>query len=428
MNWDRTDDYLGAGTQASNTLPKLLAHLADLGATRKTLTMGRFDFNRRAASEPTRFGRDGIIDVSPDPKVILNAFGNANSNDVAGVNRDVQLPVALGMAGRVVEAHNKASLLDGQVSWEMGWKTGHGESAEAALRELKRRLPRLFIAVTTVLPNDADRRDLIGEGYQRFQKLKEDGIITVAYVTDNSSPFALRYTLDVQDQFSARAFASLSAAQVHFTRNRSFGEVASAQGDFGTSAGLAVASRPLSVRKGVPGWNIIQRWMSSAPDRGTGDVYNAITEAQIATNEALTNRDCLLIEDRIDYQRKPIFICYTVPFSVADRRAWLAFSGEMRRWLANTYPAACPLFVSGSGVPMPGLTGSYWLQASVFFSLPDIPGPVRKRLHSEGLARRSAPGRGKGGRKDRASDGRVTSMEHDLEEVAVSATQADGRS
>jgi hypothetical protein len=155
--------------------------------------------------------------------------------------------------------------------------------------------------------------------------------------------------------------------------------------------------------KPVPGWEFLRRFNSSIPARGGGDVQTTITQAQLATQQALTQRKSLLIDDVINLEHKPIFVCYTVPIEIRDRKAWLAFSGEIRRWLGNEYPTASPIFVSANGTPDPGLSGTYWIQCSVFFSLPEVPRPIRQRRYSQGLTRRAtrqSPSNHKRGRRN----------------------------
>jgi hypothetical protein len=353
--------------------------------------MGRTEFNRSTAYERTRFNRDGIRDVSPKPTEIMNAFGNANDDDIAAVNRDVQLSVTHDMIGRVLQRRFEVKLVDGQVLWFQGFRTGHGDPAETALRDLKTRSPRTLISMASVLSADRDKRELLPEGHKRWLRLKDAGIIDTVYMGDNNSPFALRNTLEVQDKFLIRGLASLTAAQAHFSINSSLGEIGRRLGEYAAFVGVAAASHPLVVEPTIPGWNLLRKTIPSLPQRGGGSVQNCIIEAQQTTIQALTDRDSQLIEETIDLEHKPVFICYTVPIQLWDRKAWLAFSSEIRRWLGNHYPTAVPIFSSGSGSRDPSFNGSAWLQTTVFFPMPDLPYPIKTLMEGEGLHRRKKP-------------------------------------
>src|SRR3954469_16828910 len=78
----RISNILGGGTLAAHQQPKLRLQADSLGATPTLLTQGRFDFNRATASEPSGFGYDGVLDVSPLPEQLQQAVGNAGSDQI----------------------------------------------------------------------------------------------------------------------------------------------------------------------------------------------------------------------------------------------------------------------------------------------------------------------------------------------------------
>ena len=382
----RITNILGAGTYPNFFLPKLCDACARLGATRGILTIGRFEFNRATASEPTHFGFDGIKDVSPSPDEIRNAIGNANSDEIAESNRDSWEPPAHGMMHKVIRALAEVDLVDGQTLWLQGLRTGHGIPAEEALRELKTRQPRQFITVASTLPDDFEKRDRLRDGHDLFFRLWQEKVIEAAFLLDNTSPFARSFSIDVQDRFEAVALASLLAAQFHFGRNPSFAEVTKSLGDYGAYIGMTFVSRSIAVGKEIPWWKLLRQGISSLPHRGSAPLANVLLEAQTATNLALTEAQAKAIEEPVN-TNIPFYIVYTVPVSRSSSQ-WIEISREIRRWLSNTYPTATPIFASANGTPDPRYPGDYWVQASVLYPLPDVPAPIQKILDQKSLRRR----------------------------------------
>jgi hypothetical protein len=388
----RTTNILGMGTYAVHFENGLWGAFAELKAIHTILTYGRSDFNRGTASAPTAYGQDGVRDVSPHPSEILNAIGFAGSDEIARINRDLWEHVVHAMISKVVQAHSDANLRDGQTLWFQGMKTGHGQPAGAGLSDLKTRLPRNFVVVQSVISDDQDRREMAATGYDLFCGLKEQGIIESTWLLDNQSPFALAFNLEVQDRFHAKAVASVIAAQGQFSRNPSLAEVGRSLGRRSAFAGLAFASRSLVVKE-VRGWSKLreatQKLAGNAtlPVRGYGDVTNVILEAKEATKHAIKNREAHAIDEEIDLGQQ-FFVVYTIPMSVRQTSAWGTIGGEIRRWLANDYPTATPIFASGPGTPDPRFSGSYWLQVSVLYPIPDVPAPIAQILarHSSGGA------------------------------------------
>lgn len=383
---ERITNILGAGTYPHFFIPKLRLANDRLGATRGVLTMGRYEFNRATAHEPTSFGQDGVKDVSPSPDEIRNAIGHAGSDEIAESNRDCWQPVSHAMMHRVLTALAEAGLVDGQTLWFQGLRTGHGVPAEEDLRELKARQPRQFIVVGTTLSEDYEKRDRLREGSDLFYRLWQEKVIEAAILVDNASLFALTHSIDMQDKFEATALASLLAAQFHFGRNPSLAEVARSLGDYGAYLGWAFASRHIVVAKEIHWWRLLRKAVASLPQRGSAEMAQVFLEAQSATKLALTDPAAAAIEEPVNLEL-PFSIVYTVPLPRVSQ-LWIDFSREMRRWLSNTYPKATPIFASGNGTPDHRFPGDYWVQASVLYPLPDVPAPIQRILDQTSLRRR----------------------------------------
>ncbi len=394
----RITSVLGAGTYPAHFEPKLRGPCDELGATRTLLTMGRLELNRATASERTDFGRGGVIDVSPDPAAIVNAVGHLGSDQVAESNRAYWEPLVHAMVHRVVQAHTAARLVDGQTLWLQGFNTGHGLPAADALRSLRQRLDRMFVVAATTMPDSLDKRERLRDGDHRlFVRLKDEGVVECTFLTDNLSPFRLAFSLDTQDQFKARALASLLAAQHQFARNQSLAEIGRSLGRYGALVGMAFATRSIVVHEEPAGWRLLRGLVPWVPARGSASVEHLVQEARLATVEALTDPTARAIGEAIDLD-KLCFLVYTVPLRRTDASSWVHFSNRIRTWLANTYPAAVPVFVSGAGCPHPRYSGAYWLQVSALFPMPDVPAPLAAVLAGKSLqrqpgARPAAPAR-----------------------------------
>ncbi len=403
----RITNVLGAGTYSNFFLPKLFGACQRLGANRAILTAGRFEFNRATASEPTDFGRDGIKDVSPSPSEILNAVGNAGNDEIAEGNRDCWEPVSHAMMHKVVQALAQAGLVDGQTLWAQGLRTGHKIPAEEALRELKARQPRQFLIVASTLPDDFDKRDRLRDGHDLFFRLWQEKVIEAALLVDNASLFARTYSLDIQDRFETTALASLLAAQFHFGRNSSLAEGARSLGDYAAYLGMTFSSRSIVVGKEIPWWRLLRKGITWLPQRGSAPLNSVILEAQATTKLALTDPTAAAIEEPVNFDL-PFTIIYTVPLPRVNQ-LWIEFSREMRRWLANAYPKATPVFAAGNGTPDPRYPGDYWVQASVLYPLPDVPAPIQRILAQPSLRRRGAAKRPQNGNLDPEARRRVLS-------------------
>lgn len=386
MSRRRLVNLAGGGTFGRLFIPKLLAACEDLGGTAALLTAGVAEFNLATNGEPTRFNGGGVLDVSPPPQEIHNAIGNAGSAEIAEANRIYWERPAGAMVDRMVRAHLDAGISDGQTLWCQGLKTGHSLIAFEALRSLKTKMARQFIVACSVIPDDPDKRENVKVGHDLFVGLKDEGVVESTILTDNRSPLALAFTLDVQDRFVAKALASIVSGQFQFSKNPSLGEVGRSLGEYGAFVGVLCHSRTIVVAKPTPGWKAL-RGAFGFPERGSTPIDNIIIEAQTATRMALTEPSSQAIEEPVDF-RKPFTLVYTVPLNPSNIHGWQRLSNQIRAWLARAYPTATPVFACGNGTPDPRYDGSYWLQCSALFPMRDVPSPIQLILASENLRRR----------------------------------------
>lgn len=378
----------GAGTLARMLVEKLLRDCTELGAIPTINVAGVAEFNRATNSEPPRLGRFGVEDVSPSPESIRTAIGFAGSDAYAELNRETWEQPANYMVDKIVRAIERRGLVGSQTLWFQGMRTGHGKPAYEMLSRLKAHVADQFVVVKSVLPEDADQRPKALIGYDLFRELQEQGTITATLLTDNSAPFAKRFSLRAQDTFELRALASLLAAEAHFPKNRSLAEVSLTMGEHGVFAGSSFCSAPVEPVKDAFGWSLVRAFNKDLPHRGTADVQHLINVARLLITTVLTDPTARAIDEDIDLA-KPVYLIFTVPLALADTEHWERFSSKLRHWLALTYPNCVPIFASGQGARDPRYIGSYWLQVSALFPLPPVPRPIREALagnHARGYA------------------------------------------
>lgn len=376
----RNTTIAGGGTLSRLYLPKLRAECDALGITPAVICMGAFELNRVTNNQRTDFGRDGVIDVSPDPKDIALAIGNLGSDEIAQENRVHWESLSQAMIQGILKVHADNHVVDGQLYWKQGMRTGHALPAEETLRELKLNQPKMHVVTSSVLPDDFNKRQLLRTGYDLFNRLQQDNITYCTFLSDNNGPFATTYKLDIQDRFLTRAEASLLGAQFTNAKAQSIGEIARSLGRYSPFAGWASVSRQLIVTKPVFGWSVLQKALGF-PDRGYGDLENAIHQAKLATEQVLTEPTARLIAEEID-TKKLLFLVYTVPIPGTERQRWIDFASEIRRWLVTRYETAVPVFAVGNGCSRPSSPPGYYVQVSALFPIPAVPTPIRELLAS----------------------------------------------
>lgn len=221
----RITNILGAGTLAYDFVPKFLAACAQQGALASINTAGVAEFNRATIAHAHPFSWPGVVNVSPDPQAITAAIGFLGDDGLAERSRRVWEPLTYETIDRAVQAIMQRRLTGSQTLWVQGMRTGHGKPANEMLQRLKEKVPDQHIVAKSVIGEDADQRPKAIIGYDLFQQLHERDVLEVVVLTDNASPFALARKLTIQDDYEARAWASLLAAQGQFAKTKGFGEV-----------------------------------------------------------------------------------------------------------------------------------------------------------------------------------------------------------
>jgi hypothetical protein len=384
----RVTNLVGAGSLAFFVIPKILAACTQMHVTHSLNTVGFLEANRAVYNKRLRLAPPGVVDVTPSPEQIRTAIGYAGYDEFAETNRASWERLAAELVDKVVHTIEQRRLTGSQTLWVQGLRTGHAKPAEAMLSRLKEKVQDQFIVVKSTLPEDADQRPKAVGGYTLFHDLQLRKVVSVTILTDNASPFALAFKLSTQDAFEARALASVLSSLAQFGKSKGLAEVGRSLGEQGFFAGWSFRSEPLEPIKDGFGWGLTRAFNPKLPHRGQGNVAHIVHLARIATTKSITEPTARAIDEDIDFT-KPMFIVYTVPIPLAERAQWETFSNELRRWLGVTYPNAVPIFASGAGTPDPRYSGSYWLQASTLFPLPDVPRPIREYVKPQ--ARVSVP-------------------------------------
>lgn len=381
----RVTSLYGAGDFPQSFYDKLLKTCDQLGATRGILSVGVLDENRISNFQPTGWGRNGVVDLSPTPEQIKLAIGLSGSDKVAAVHHKLWIPLVDAMVQKAAQLLEEADLVDSQAIFAVGVKTGHSKPLELLIREMKKRKPHMHAMGLSVLPDQATKRDHIGDGYHLWLKLRHQGLVYSTILVDNCGPFALAHTLDRQDEFLAVGLSSLLLAQLFNPRSMSLAEVARSLGQYGPFVGVSFWSQPIQPSRQVFGWPALTsllRPFVNVPPRGySRSVQTIVTEAQLATKQALHNPRARAIDERINKDH-PFYLLYTIPIHPIEGRKWVEISSAITHWLANKYRRAVPLYAPGSGISLDGRANGYQLQVTALWPMAEQPKPIKEILAS----------------------------------------------
>lgn len=121
---------------------------------------------------------------------------------------------------------------------------------------------------------------------------------------------------------------------------------------------------------------------------GFRELVLVISMARSAVTDVITNPATGSIAETIDLDRQS-FLALTIPLKRQDPRLG-QLAPSIKEWLARDYPTITPLLASGNSVADRRYRSAYWVQASLFFPLPDIPRLIQELLDSRPLTRRAA--------------------------------------
>ena len=382
----RTLTVWGLGSYPMGMIPRLLDAGRQLGMLDQILAIGVAEYNR-ATFRPLTDGQDGIVDISPALDEIKNAAGFVGDRAIAERNRSNWEGSNHSMVDRFIAMTQELGLADGESFWFQGQSSGHTRLAEESLEDVQTRHPH-FVTAISIVPEEANLREAIRHDPHLFSRFKDRGLVETTILPDAHSPLARRFGLAHQDQCMALALASLKAAQVHFPRQRGLADIVHALGQYSAYTGVAVAARNVVVTREVRGWHTLRRpfgW----PPRGFVSLDDVLTACRQAVHATLTDPLTQTIAEPID-ERKLAVLTLTVPFKLSDSR-WTTLAATLKDELIRTHPTVTVVFAAGNGVPDPRYHSPYWVQASLFYPLPEPPTVIQEIMAATPMVRRVGP-------------------------------------
>lgn len=300
--------------------------------------------------------------------------------------RPQRLAHELKLNDRHIEAVFSRQLGSDFCPWIYSQTGGHRDIGIDRLADLQNRLATEVRLGLTVLPHEYALRDAIRLDPLFPVGLKDKGLLECTVEVDNLSAIVRRYGRPFQDQLVAMALASLMAGIWHFPNQRGPADVARALGRYCGRVGLSFGIRHLLPGQEYPGWGHARR-IFGWPARGRGTQSDFVIQTIGACQDAIANPDWRALDE--DYNgAKPAFMTITTPIQPRDRRR-PAYFAAVEDWLTSNHPNVTVIWVSGNGVPVPGLStvSPYWVLSSLFYPMGDIPRAVQAILDSPCLTR-----------------------------------------
>jgi hypothetical protein len=392
VDYRRTTTVSGAGTLAHNTVPKHFAAAQEINSLGAYCAWCIAEFNRTTTGHhPVRLSLPGVIDASPDLQANRLAGGFTADPAFAERTRPFWLRDVVGAVDKIVSVQQEQHHLGALNLTKLGSRSGHHPVGEVMVQRLHEKKPDLFTVVETTLPNVPSQRAAALTGFEYFQRWWEAGEIVITIMSDNDGPHPSAFKLAVTDQFQAKAMASFVAAPAQFKGNRNLAEVAKSLRQISPFAGMAFVSRNLQ-----PFASRMQQLTWSLPgQRGNYDqrrlfwVEHVAHEAGLALRDALVQPEARAIAEDI-HTSLPCFAMFTLPLEPTDQLAWEALTSELRQRIRATHPSVAPLFCAGPGTADPRYDGSTWLQVSLLFPLPPVPGVIERELRAQAKRTRRA--------------------------------------
>jgi hypothetical protein len=370
----------GEGTLCLHLSALILDSAIDLGIGDTILDAGGPDHNRATLeqSPPLKVPKGRYLGIRPADS--RESYGYLGDPDRARSRQDARRAVDIGANSSHVQAARERDLDCPFHLWIYSVDSGHTEPSRERLEDLQVRLPHEIRLGYTVLPAEQYLRDGITRDPQFPVALKRRGLLEASVITDNRSVPVRRYGRSFQDDLVATGLGSLMAAINHFPNQRGPADVAHALGHYCALVGLGFGIRPVIANPEVWWYRPLRNRFGWAP-RGGGNRDDLIIQVTSAIECAIQDPDWHALDEDVD-PNKQAFVAITVPLRRRDAR-WRPLVAETELWLNNQHPYITPLWVSGSGVADPQLatTTPYWVQATLFYALPDLPRPIRAILH-----------------------------------------------
>lgn len=349
----------GLGRRAKRPLKEFLARAESLKASRALLANGLCDVTRPREAPLQRTVVNGILPLSPTRGEIEEAI--ASCGDVTRAEHTL----IAAMNSRLVAVNMRASLAHGLVMLYME-PADATDGVATQLVELKRLLPNHTLVVQVQIPTAEARDERFSAGLHRLVALRDEGVIVTSLAIDERSRVVTQLGEDVQDRLVAIATASLLRA-VDDDRNPAAPEVFRRLGARSPLVGIAFEVAPLSTVRRLWWWEPGRRAVRG-PIRGRGGLQELRNLTKILVRRVLQGDGAATVDAPIDATTPPIFVVVTLPLW-ADSPEFEEFASELRRWLANEFPAATLVLVQGNPAPDPLVADNYYCQVSCFFGV-----------------------------------------------------------
>lgn len=352
----RTTTLVGIDRKGATFLPLLRAAIDVVGATALLRAQGICDISRLSDAPCTTAARSGVPDLSTTQDEVRAAHAAPGG---AHMPQKVAERVIAALVDRVVEISLPEALGERNVLWIQDMRTI--ATSVSGLRDLSRRLPHHTITVLGFPPAPDLRDEQFKHAYAHLITLREQGVIATTIVPDIRSPLVLRVGEEVQEVLLAQALAHGLVGHLHDDRNPSFAEQMVRLGARSPFVAAALGStRVVSAAAQRERWyeavrRILRRHANGHEGHGQGALVDARSQARDLTRLLLHDETLRTVGAPLDVDTPPLFLSYSVPIRLDDTRI-RAFAGDLRPWLASTYPSSIASIVQGQVKRVQGRT------------------------------------------------------------------------
>jgi hypothetical protein len=237
-------------------------------------------------------------------------------------------------------------------------------SLSEPVRELHRRQPGHAILFLTAVSERTLQEEDIDEAFECLQTLTGEGVIQNALLVHTRSPFATRVGIETQEEFLAKALASLLVAHEQYHYNPTFGEVFEQCRRVSPCTVLSFASTSVAAGKPTVGQNMVNSLRSKDQQvLGKGDLYDSISQTLSLFRE-IDNPSAFAMTSQGSIG-EPLYILVNQLFRLDDRR-FPQYVSSVQPQLGQTHPNTDLIVVRGSGTPESKDKAGYYIQCSAF--------------------------------------------------------------
>jgi hypothetical protein len=382
-----TNHIGGRGTFSVHMTERVVGDCLALGIGRTLISAGGVDNNQAttANTQPLKLPQGRYIGTRPEDS--RETYGYLADPERAATQRQRRAATELSSVMGYVQRVRELNLTSPFALEFFSVSSGHRDPFREMVEQRQQQLPEEIRLGCFPLPHETYLREAIHLDPAWAVRLKDDGLLEASVMVDNRSPIAATYGRTFQDALVARSLAALMAAVWHFPNQRSAADATHALARYCSLIGLAFGLRPLVAHPEITWWPLVRRPLQWEA-KGHGSLDDVIAQAKAAVTDALTDTAWRSVEEPI-HPQKQAFVTICVPLKAGDRR-WRDLAPAVELWLEQTYPYVTPLWIVGNGVARPDLTrvSSYWVLATLFYPMTDLPQAVQRILEQPSLLRR----------------------------------------